>query len=48
MKIKREELIEQIKCVVKDEFIANVSAIDGQIVLHFVNGQKFSIDVKEI
>ena len=47
-KIEKKELVEQIKCALRDEFVARVSILDEQIILEFVCGQKFSVEIKEI
>ena len=48
MKIKVEELLEEIKCALADEFNAKVGVNDDVLMLDFENGQKFEVSVKEI
>ena len=48
MKIKIDELLEQIRCALADEFVAVVGKEDEEIKLCFDNGQKFVVSVKEI
>ena len=47
MKIEQKDLLEEMKVMIKDEFIADVQSNKNVIVLSFENGQKFSIEVKE-
>ena len=48
MKIKVEELLEEIKCALADEFNAKVGVNGGVLMLDFENGQKFEVSVKEV
>ena len=47
MNIEQKDLLEEMKVMIKDEFIADVQSNETAIVLSFENGQKFSIEVKE-
>ena len=47
MKIVKEELIEEIKAALKDEFVAKISNDKSGITLQFLNGQSFEVTVKE-
>ena len=47
MKIEQKDLLEEMKVMIKDEFIVDVQSNKNVIVLSFENGQKFSIEVKE-
>lgn len=47
MKIVKEELIEEIKAALKDEFIAKICKNENGIVLQFLNGQSFAVVVNE-
>ena len=47
MKIKLNELMEQVKVALKDEFIAKVEETENGFALEFVNGQKFNIRIEE-
>ncbi len=46
-KITAEELTQQLKFAINDLFIAQSEQKDTCIVLHFANGQKFTLEVKE-
>ena len=48
MKIEIEELLEEIKCVLADEFVATVEKESDEIAIRFDNNQKFVVSVKEI
>lgn len=47
MKVEKRDLLEEMKVMFQDEFIADVQSNETAIVLSFENGQKFSIEVKE-
>lgn len=46
-KIKTENLVTEIKAAISDLFVAQVAEEQGNILLQFVNGQKFVLSVKE-
>ncbi len=48
MKITVEEIVEQIKIMLKDEFEASVENKANQITLMFINKQRFSLSISEI
>lgn len=48
MKIKKEELLEQIVVALKDEFEATISCNEEKIILDFPNNQKFCFELKEL
>ncbi|MBQ3047354.1 MAG: hypothetical protein IJD54_04830 [Clostridia bacterium] len=48
MKIRIEELMEQIKLALGDEFEADVKVEQNAVVLDFNGEQKFELTVKEI
>ena len=48
MKINVEELVEEIRCALSDEFNASVLVDGNSVVLEFENKQKFKVEVKEI
>ena len=49
MKIETKELVEQIKVVLQEEFVAEVAKRGGEdLVLRFVSGQAFRICVEEV
>lgn len=48
MKINVEELVEEIRCALADEFNAKVCVNGNSVELEFENNQKFEIKVKEI
>ena len=43
MKILKEDLLNQIQILFKDEFVVGVVLIEDGVVLHFDNGQKFTV-----
>ena len=45
--IQLDEFIMELKTAIKDVFVANVMEKEGKIQVSFLNGQKFSITVKE-
>ena len=45
--ITKEELMEEIAVMLKDDFVATVTKEDA-ICLQFVNGQKFLLTIKEV
>ncbi len=47
MKIKSEELLEQIKLCLKDFFVAEVKEKENSLELHFENGQNFRLFLQE-
>lgn len=46
MSILTKDLVAEIQNLLKEEYLANVSAKDDTITLTFLNGQTFYIDVK--
>ena len=48
MKIEKQELLLQIKEVIKDEFIAEVEEETYMLFLSFSNGQKFQVILEEV
>ena len=48
MKIKVEELMEEIKCMMQDEFEAEITLSKNRLRLIFRNGQAYSVEVKEV
>ena len=48
MKIKKEELLEQIVIALKDEFNATINLEQEKIFLYFSNRQTFYFELKEI
>ena len=47
MKIKKEELIEQVTDALKDVFVAEVTKSENGFALRFLNGQSFEFVVNE-
>ncbi|MBO5328019.1 MAG: hypothetical protein J6B04_02460 [Clostridia bacterium] len=47
MKILKEDLLNQIQILFKDEFVVGVVLIEDGVVLHFDNGQKFTVKIDE-
>ena len=47
MKIELNELMEQVKVALKDEFVAKIETTENGLTLEFLNGQKFDITIKE-
>lgn len=47
MKITLKEFVEQIKIVLRDEFVADVQAKGNKVTLIFKNGQKFQLTLKK-
>ncbi len=45
--IQKEDLVVEIKAALCDTFVAEIAAEENEIVLRFVNGQKFRLTVKE-
>ena len=48
MKIEERNLLEEIAVFLKGEFISSVNVREEEIFLTFLNGQKFSVRVKEV
>ncbi|MBQ2701484.1 MAG: hypothetical protein IJF64_00695 [Clostridia bacterium] len=48
MKIKTEELIQQIKKLLNEEFVAEIINDEDIILLRFTNGQIFKLTIKEM
>ena len=48
MQIKTEELLQQIKNLLKEEFVAEIVSDDDTILLRFTNGQVFKMILKRI
>jgi hypothetical protein len=46
-KIKREELLEELKIAIEDIFVAGITKTEGQIRLQFLNGQQFLLTIEE-
>ncbi|MBR2614378.1 MAG: hypothetical protein IKC71_02125 [Clostridia bacterium] len=46
-KVKEKELLEEIKILLKDTFVARFLESD-KIIMQLLNGQKFLISVKEL
>ena len=47
MKIEKKELLQQIAGALRDEFVAEITENAEEIILTFLNGQKFSLTVEE-
>lgn len=47
-KIKREELLEELKIAIEDIFVAGITKTEGQIRLQFLNGQQFLLTIEEV
>ena len=47
MKIELNELMEQVKVALKDEFVAKIETTENGLTLEFLNGQKFNIRIEE-
>ena len=45
--ITKDELLEEMAVMLKDEFVATVTKEDS-IYLQFLNGQKFEVTIKEM
>ncbi len=48
MKIERKDLAEEIACAIQDLFVATVSSKEDTVELHFSDGQRFVLMVKEL
>ena len=46
-RIEAEELLQEIKISLKDDFVASVRKRGDELVLQFTNGQKFAVTVWE-
>lgn len=47
MKILKEQMVEQIKVALEDEFNARVWLKKKKIIIEFENGQRFSVAISE-
>ncbi len=47
-KIQVNELVEEMKVALRDEFVAQVTAEGAEITLRFANGQAFRVRVEEV
>lgn len=48
MKIECRKLAEEIACAIQDLFIATVSSEEDTVELHFSDGQRFVLMIKEL
>lgn len=46
--LNKSELLREISDLIKDEFIAKVETKESSVVLSFLNGQKFKIELTEM
>ena len=46
--MKKEELLEEVKVVLQDEFVAEIKEENGTLVMRFVNGQSFRLTLDEV
>ena len=46
-KIKKNELTADLKTMLKDEFVAEITENDSALKLRFLNGQKFVLTITE-
>ncbi len=46
-RVSSENLLKEIAVLIKDEIIANYKEENGSLVMNLLNGQKFSVSVKE-
>ena len=48
MEIKKEELLEEIKILLQDVFVAKIEDVEKGVSIEFLNGQKFSVAIDEM
>lgn len=46
--LNKNELLLEIRAALKDEFVAQISIVGDLLLLHFLNGQKFKLELTEI
>lgn len=47
MKIESKDLLLQMQAALKDEFVAQITEVDGALRLLFANGQSFEVSLEE-
>lgn len=48
MKIERQNLLMEMKELLKDEFVAEISEQNGALILRFANGEKFCVSLEKM
>lgn len=46
--LEKKELLQEICSVLKDEFVVKITTDDNSIVMNFLNGQKFKLELTEM
>ena len=46
--ISVEDLMVEIKLLIKEEIVARYTEKDGELQMHFINGQSFRVFIEEI
>lgn len=47
MRVTKEELLQELKVLMEDEFVAEIKEEDEKISLKFLSGQKFYVEISE-